>query len=102
MSLTNHEFVMNGKLELNDFPTADNDSQIPDDFLARSKNDIGPVTPTCGSSDKDVARNRLAYISFFRFRSRFRPRPDSGRQAGRHCRWWRRQIAPAVPHPRDR
>ena len=64
MSLTNHEFVMNGKLELNDFPTADNDSQIPDDFLARSKNDIGPVTPTCGSSDKDVARNRLAYISF--------------------------------------
>ena len=64
MALTNHEFVMNGTLELNDFPTADNDSQIPDDFLARSKNDIGPVTPTCGSSDKDVARNRLAYISF--------------------------------------
>ena len=64
MALTNHEFVMNGTLELNDFPTADNDSQISDNFLARSKNDIGPVTPTCGSSDKDVARNRLAYISF--------------------------------------
>jgi hypothetical protein len=63
MELTNHEFVMNGTLELNDFLTADNDSQIPDDFFARSKNDIGPVTPTGGSSDKDVARNCLAYIT---------------------------------------